>query len=162
MKSSGTLNEISEETGIPVGDLQKIIDDYHESLDRRMEFDRALRKDVFTLFDEIQDGLSSLPIPLKLPPRSGRKFATVLVNGKPIGDVKPLGPISYVKQEEDDGNSNQETQKMVSADDFIIVLDLLDDEMRLVEWLNKLPKADRDLIYEQHVVRDFDLLPIWK
>jgi len=80
----------------------KIFDEYHESLDKKMEQDKQDRKDLRELFKNIELGLKELreeskPLPLEDLPK--RDYVKVNIGGKWV-NTKPkrLGQFSIIEQ----------------------------------------------------------------
>ena len=78
------LHIIANETNISIGDLQSLIDEYHESLELKLEEDKKERKKIKELFLDIENGLENLKKEaesIEDLPRSSKKYAFVF-NGE--------------------------------------------------------------------------------
>nr|BDI55042.1 MAG: hypothetical protein [uncultured archaeon] len=78
------LHIIAKETNISFEDLQSLIDEYHKSLDLKLEEDKKERKKIKELFFDIEKELEKRRKEvqsIKHLPRSSKKYASVF-NGE--------------------------------------------------------------------------------
>lgn len=79
-----SLHIIADESNISLEDLQSLIDEYHKSLDLKLEEDKKERKKIRELFFDIEKELEKRRKEvqsIKHLPRSSKKYASVF-NGE--------------------------------------------------------------------------------